>query len=85
MYQRTQAMREVETELSWHVTEIIHFFRTVIQVPFELTTQVKYALFSVSIFIENPRIFIQHYKQFGVERFSLEAIQSSKKTVTWFL
>lgn len=84
LYQRTEAVRHLETELSLHVTERIHFVRIVLRLTFELITQVKYALFSVSIFTENPSIFIWHYKKFGVERFSLEGIQS-KKTVTWFL
>lgn len=84
LYQRAQALREAETsQLACHRDN--SFVGTVVQLPFELITQVKCALFSVSIFIENPRIFIWHYKQFDVERLPLEGIQSSNKTVTWFL
>lgn len=87
---RATISESTSCEGSWDWTQLAchrdnSFVGTVVQLPFELITQVKYALFSVSIFTENPRIFLWHYKQFGVERIPLQGIQSSNKNVTWFL
>lgn len=67
-----EAIRQVEDEIGCHVTQHWRNVLALLLLVSEWITQVKYALFSVSIFTKNSSVFIWHYKQFGVERFSLE-------------